>query len=120
VEAELRELDVLVHASVLPDPLPGVVLEGLGAGLPTIASSAGGHAEHIAAADAGLLFAPRDDAALADALRRIASDGDLRHALAARGRAKAHEFAPDVLVDKIVGFYGEVVGGGRRGRQTAR
>ncbi|MCW3046969.1 MAG: glycosyltransferase [Solirubrobacterales bacterium] len=42
VDAELRRLDVLVHASVLPDPLPGVVLEGMGMGLPVVAADAGG------------------------------------------------------------------------------
>jgi glycosyltransferase involved in cell wall biosynthesis len=120
VVAELRELDVLVHASVLPDPLPGVVLEGLGAGLPIVASSAGGHAELLTAADAGLLFAPRDDAALAGALRRLAGDGELRRALATRGRAKAREFAPDAVVHQIVDFYEQVVSLARRPRRTPR
>lgn len=110
VNAELRALDLLVHASVLPDPLPGVVLEGLAAGVPTISSNAGGHAEHVGEADAGLLFAPGDHAELARALRRAAADHDLRVTLGERGRVKAREFAPDVLVSRIIGFYREVLG----------
>ena len=115
VEAEMAQLDVLVHASTLADPLPGVVLEGLGVGVPIVASAAGGHAEHLRRADAGLLFAPGDDAALAAALRRLAGEPGLREALAARGRDLAREFAPDVLVDRTLAFYDEVLAA--RGRR---
>ena len=41
VDAELAELDLLVHASVLPDPLPAVVLGGMAAGVLTILADAG-------------------------------------------------------------------------------
>jgi len=108
IDAELRALDVLVHASVLPDPLPGVVLEGLAAGLPTISSTSGGHARHIEAAAAGLVFGPRDDAALAAALRRLAADRDLRVALGDRGRAMARDFAPETVVRRWLDFYGDI------------
>ncbi len=116
VDAELRTLDVLVHASVLPDPLPGVVLEGLAAGVPTISSDAGGHAEHVAEAGSGLLFAPRDDAALAGALRRAAADHDLRVALGQRGRQQAREFAPETIVGRILAFYEDVLASRRGAR----
>lgn len=109
INAELQTLDVLVHASVLPDPLAGVVLEGLAAGVPTISTNAGGHAEHVAESDAGLLFAPGDVAALAEALRRAAANRELRLALGQRGRREAREFAPDAVVGRILAFYDDVL-----------
>ena len=42
IPAELAELDVLVHATVIPEPFGQVVVEGMAAGLPVIASHAGG------------------------------------------------------------------------------
>jgi glycosyltransferase involved in cell wall biosynthesis len=116
VNAELRSLDVLVHASVLPDPLAGVVLEGLAAGVPTISSNAGGHAEHVAEAEAGLLFAPGNVAALAEALRRTAEDHHLRVALGERGRRQAREFAPEAIVGRILAFYENVLAARRVAR----
>jgi glycosyltransferase involved in cell wall biosynthesis len=109
VAGEMAELDVLVHASTLPDPLPGVVLEGLGVGVPIVASAAGGHAEHLRRAEAGLLVEAGDHAALGAALRRLADEPGLRATLAARGRELAREFAPDVLVDRALAFYDEVL-----------
>jgi len=113
VEQELLDLDLLVHASVLPDPLPGVVLEGMGTGVPTISSDNGGQAEHVAEADAGLLFRAGDPDALAAAMRRAAADHELRLGLSARGREKARDFAPETLVERILAFYGEMLA--RRG-----
>src|SRR5207245_1613973 len=42
VGAELAGLDVLVHASTLPEPFGQVVAEGMAAGLPVVAAPAGG------------------------------------------------------------------------------
>jgi glycosyltransferase involved in cell wall biosynthesis len=42
--SELAELDILVHCSVLPEPFGQVVLEGMAAGVPVVASNEGGPA----------------------------------------------------------------------------
>jgi glycosyltransferase involved in cell wall biosynthesis len=116
VVAEMRELDLLVHASTLADPMPTVILEGLALGLPTVAADAGGHAEYLAETEAGLLYRAGDAEALAYVLRRAAGDRDLRVALGERGRCNAHDFAPAALVPKITGFYESVLAG--RGERT--
>jgi glycosyltransferase involved in cell wall biosynthesis len=109
IGAELQQLDLLVHASVLPDPLSTVVLEGMAAGVPTISANAGGHAEHVAEAGAGLLFAPGDAGALAQALRRAADDRELRVGLGERGREKARDFTPEALVGVFLAFYDDML-----------
>jgi glycosyltransferase involved in cell wall biosynthesis len=105
IVAELRELDLLVHASVLADPMATVVQEGLAFGVPTIAADAGGPSQYVAEADAGLLYPPGDVEALAQAMRRAAGDHDLRLGLRERGRKKALDFAPAEIVPQITSFY---------------
>ncbi len=60
VWAELRRLDVLVHCSVTPEPFGQVVLEGMAARVPVIASNGGGPAELITDGVDGLLTTPGD------------------------------------------------------------
>ena len=63
------------------------MLEAFAAGTPVIASNAGAIPE--VAGDAALLAAPEDDEALADSLRRLLSDRELRDRQVAAGRARA-------------------------------
>jgi glycosyltransferase involved in cell wall biosynthesis len=115
VDAELRRLDVLVHASVLPDPLPGVVLEGMGMGLPVVAADAGGNPEHVVDGVNGLLHVPGDVADLARALRRAAGPITDRAALGRAARESAHRYAPETVVEQILEFYAAVLrAAGRR------
>ena len=68
VDAELAQLDVLVHASVEPEPFGQVIIEGMAAGLPVIASAAGGPLELIEHGVDGWLYPAGDTEALAQAL----------------------------------------------------
>jgi glycosyltransferase involved in cell wall biosynthesis len=110
VDAELRRLDLLVHASVTADPLATVVLEGMAAGLPVISADDGGHAEHVENGREGLLFAPGNADSLADALRRAAADRDLRVRISEGGRAKAREFGPEPVVERMLALYRDLAG----------
>lgn len=68
VPALLRAADISVHASVSPDPFPGVVIESLLAGAATVAARAGGATEMIEDGVDGRLTTPGDVAALAAVL----------------------------------------------------
>ena len=85
VRAELRELDVLVHCSVRPEPFGQVVLEGLAAGVPVVATAAGGPAELITHDVHGILTEPGDRSELATALLQLVADPQLRTRLAGSG-----------------------------------
>ena len=54
----LMDVDILVHASVIPEPFGQVVVEGMAAGLAVVASDAGGPAEVITHEVDGLLYPP--------------------------------------------------------------
>jgi glycosyltransferase involved in cell wall biosynthesis len=109
VDAELRDLDVLVHASVLPDPLPGAVVEGMGIGLPVVAADAGGNPEHVVDGVNGLLHTPGDPVDLARALRRAAAPREARAAMGHAGRESARRFAPEAIVAQLLAFYTSVL-----------
>jgi len=66
------------------------VLEAMSYGAPVVASSAGSIPE--AGGDAACYIAPEDDAALAAAILRVASDAEYAHELRRRGPIHAAEF----------------------------
>lgn len=81
-------VDAVLHTSVAPEPFGRVIVEGMLAGKPVIASRAGGATEIITPPDTGLLVPPDDAPALADALQRLLDDPD--RAMMMGQRAKQH------------------------------
>ncbi|MGD9498453.1 MAG: glycosyltransferase family 4 protein [Armatimonadota bacterium] len=76
--------------------VPGELAEGLGlafleaaaAGVPSVATRFGGIPDAIADAETGLLVAPREDAALAEALARLLTDAQMRARMGAAARER--------------------------------
>lgn len=115
VSAEYDRIDVLVHASTLPEPFGQVVVEGMAAGLAVVAAAAGGPAAVVDDGVDGLLYPMGDAAALAGALRRLAGDPDLRRRLGERGRASASAYTAARVAPQVVAVYRAVLsdrGGG--------
>lgn len=117
--AELADLDVLVHCSVIPEPFGQVVLEGMAAGVPVIATAGGGPAELITSGLNGVLTGPGDAEELADALRSLASDRGLRFALADAARVRSRAFVPERTAEHLLAVYSEVVPSFRPGRSVS-
>jgi glycosyltransferase involved in cell wall biosynthesis len=87
VPAALRALDVVVHASIEPEPFGLVIAEAMATGKPVVVSRAGGAAE---IAEAGALFhSPGNAAELADRLFDLIGNPSLRTSLGQSGRAAA-------------------------------
>jgi glycosyltransferase involved in cell wall biosynthesis len=77
-------------AFVLPsfaEGVPVVLMEAMASARPVIATRVGGVAELVADGRSGLLVAPGDAQALADAILRLAADPALRAAMGTEGRA---------------------------------
>lgn len=89
VPALMRAANVVVHASVLPEPFGRVVVEGMLAGRPVIATRGGGVTEIAEDEVTALLVPPDDPAALAAAIRRLRNDSALAQRLGAAGQAHA-------------------------------
>lgn len=79
--------DIMVLASV-EEGLPNVVLEGMAAGLPVVATCVGGNPELVVDGVTGLLPPPADSVALADALLSLIEDPAEAQAIGANGRKR--------------------------------
>lgn len=101
----LAALDVLVHASTQPEPFGRVLIEGMAAGLPVVATNAGGVPEIVPDGEAGLLVPPTDTAALAVAIERLLADPAARREMGACGRRLAATFAIEGHVKAIQDIY---------------
>lgn len=83
--------DVVVVPSTEPEPFGRVAIEAMGFGKPVIAAGHGGLIEIVVDGETGLLFAPRDPAALAMVMMTLAEDIDLRVRMGRAGRARLME-----------------------------
>ncbi|MGA2163694.1 MAG: glycosyltransferase family 4 protein, partial [Solirubrobacteraceae bacterium] len=110
VWSELARIDVLVHASVIPEPFGQVVLEGMAAGLPVIAPDEGGPAEVIADGETGRLFTARSVDALAAAMRALSADPQARERLGSAARRSIEAYHPARVGERLEELYVEVLG----------
>lgn len=84
----------------------GVVPVAYTYGKPVVATTTGGLPDIVEHERTGLLVAPRDTNALADAVIRLLSDRDLRHRLGEAGKAKLdRECSEEVVAARTVEVY---------------
>lgn len=99
----LRSADISVHASITPDPFPGVVIESLLSGAATIASASGGTVEMIENGRHGFLSRTGDAQALSDVLAQLLSDpATPRSRFGVAARTRALELVDANVVDQEI------------------
>jgi glycosyltransferase involved in cell wall biosynthesis len=92
------------------EPFGLVIVEAMTAGLPVVCTAVKhGPIEIIDTEENGLLVESQNPAALADALRRLMADPDLRRKLADGGMATAKRFEPDQVVGLHVQLFEKVL-----------
>lgn len=79
---------------------PLVTLEAMALGRPCIVTPMGSSGAFAADEEIGVLVPPGDIDALAQAIRQLAQDGELRSHLAARARERAQEYRWERVVDR--------------------
>jgi glycosyltransferase involved in cell wall biosynthesis len=106
--------DLFVQASN-SEGLPNVLLEASSAGLPIVATDAGGTHEVIQDGQTGLLVPVDDLAALTRAIAHAMSDADLRRRLGAAARDLiAHDYGMERFFQEYEGLYRGLLAGRAR------
>lgn len=105
VIAAWRHAVVGVVPSVVPEGFGRVAVECLAAGTPCVVSALGGLLDIVTDGVEGLHVPPGDAAALADAIRRIVEDEQLRSRLGAAGPAKAARFTLSQVIPQLDEVY---------------
>ena len=104
MQREIAAAAVVIMPSTWHDPLPTIVLEALAAGRPVLGTTMGGIPYLVG--DAGWIVEPTVDAMSAGLKTAHAAAASLSRA--ARRRYE-QSFAPDVLVQRLIDIYAEVV-----------
>lgn len=79
-------LDVLVHASIEPEPFGLVISEAMSYGVPVIAAPSGAPLEFVKHGETGLLCNPTNVDELSNSIISLVKDSNLRKRLGAAGR----------------------------------
>lgn len=109
VSSLLAAGDVLVLSSD-HEGLPVAVMESLALGVPVVSTRVGGIPEAIDDGVEGVLVAPRDPAALADALVGLADDPARRSTMAAAATTRSAQFDAVATTRRVEDAYRQVLG----------
>ena len=100
--------DVFCAPSLGRESFGMVLLEAMAAGLPCVATAAGGVREVLAGGEVGVLVPVGDPAAMASAIESLRTDPERRARLALAGRARVAGRTPERLAEDVLEVYREV------------
>ncbi len=103
----LEQVDLVVHASTVPEPFGQVIIEAMSAGRAVIATHGGGAIEIVEHGETGILIPMNDAQALAQAIKLLLTTPELRAKMGHKGRKRALDlFNINRTVDQIQALYG--------------
>ena len=102
----MSSFDILVHSSIDPDPLPGVVLEAMYCECPVVGANAGGVPEEIEDNVTGLLYQPGNHIDMSNKIVQLLNHpGDTKE-MGKKGKKRIEEvFNKNVLCKDIEDIY---------------
>jgi glycosyltransferase involved in cell wall biosynthesis len=95
----MRSVDIIAHTATAPEPFGRVIVEGMLACRPVIATRAGGAVEILTDGETGILVTPGNAEELQKAIIRFQTDADFLTQLARQGRQSA---LSDFSVEKMI------------------
>jgi glycosyltransferase involved in cell wall biosynthesis len=106
----LKEVDIVVHPPIAPEPFGLAVAEALLMGKPVIASDQGGPAEIITDGDTGVLVLPGNAKALAEKILLLLNNEDLCQNMGEKGRAMVlQRFTMERMIEELEESYLEIL-----------
>lgn len=118
--ARLRGATAFCAPSLHGESFGVVLIEGMAAATPVVASGIDGYRNVATDEVDALLVEPGDAAALADALRRVMSDASLAERLRTNGSRRAQDFSMTKLAREYLVMYHELIAAGPPGRRRRR
>ena len=107
-----RALDIVVHASVRPEPFGRVIVEGMSTGKAVVARAHGGAAELFESESEALACMTDSPGELASSLERLVRDAALRRQLGERGRLRVQrDFTRARMTAGVAALYERVLSG---------
>ena len=82
-----------------------VLLEAMAMGRPVVATAILGFSQLVSPGEDGLLVPPRDETALASALRELLDSPALARKMGEKGREKAKGYSWDLVAGRVLAFY---------------
>jgi glycosyltransferase involved in cell wall biosynthesis len=111
IHAAIADLDLVVHASTTGEPFGQVIIEGMAAGKPVVATNGGGVPEIVADGRTGILVPMGDAPAMADAICAMLSDPEQARAMGVRARERVEShFTIELTARRVESVYREVLG----------
>lgn len=102
----IDEMDLIVHASTIGEPFGQVIIEGMAAGKPIVATNGGGVPEIVDDGKTGILIPMGNIQAMAEAISRILDDPAAAIKMGERGRERVREhFTIDQTARKVEQIY---------------
>lgn len=110
VQDLIAGLDVLVHASTTGEPFGQVIVEGMAAGKPVVATRGGGVPEIVLDGQTGVLVPMSDVPAMADAILFLLDDPAAARRLGRMGRLRVGEhFTTALTARRVEAVYGRLL-----------
>jgi glycosyltransferase involved in cell wall biosynthesis len=110
IEEVIEGLDLVVHASMTGEPFGQVIIEGMAAGKPVVATNGGGVPEIVEDGSTGILVPMGDVQAMADAICEILADPVRAREMGIRGRQRVeNHFTVELTASKVETVFYEVL-----------
>jgi glycosyltransferase involved in cell wall biosynthesis len=111
VQELIGRLTILVHASTTGEPFGQVVIEGMAAGKPVVATRGGGVPEIVVDGETGLMVPMGEAQPMAEAIERLLSDPTRAAAMGRAGRQRVTDhFTIQHTARKVEGIYDTILG----------
>jgi glycosyltransferase involved in cell wall biosynthesis len=109
----MQLMDVVVHASVTPEPFGMVLIEAMAMKKPVVATRMGGPLDIVLNGCTGFLVAPGNVGEMADAVRQLLQEVALAAAMGQKGKERVVSlFAKERYARQVEAVYAQLLGSG--------
>lgn len=106
--SDVKELYETADIFVFPSFREGLsisLMEAMASGLPCVASRIRGNTDLLENINGGFLCSPADASAFTDAIRRLATDGQLRQEMGENNRKTVQSFSRETVIGEMLKIY---------------